>query len=1421
MRRICYYKSKNRNGSKTGLTMRSEPKPSESLPFGKRKANHLRMKSALASLVLCCTLALSAQEADRFTNDNSGRPRNPIADQMTYVPNQVLVKFKDNVVVNSGTQLKSAGISSVDKLLRDNGVIKVEQVFPSAPKLKSAQIVKGPHGEDILVPRLDNTYMITVPDANLKSASKGNTSPDMFRFMEELKALPEVEYVEPNYVFSIGDFKPAGPEMTMQEAMEQKRNTALSQTASGLVPNDPLYNSQWDIPATNIDDVWNTNTGHNTSIIGILDTGVDWNHPDLADNIWKNDQEIPDNGKDDDGDGKIDDIRGWDFVNNDNNPTDDNAHGTHCAGIAAAVGNNGKGIAGANWHAKIMPVKVFQSSGRGDAATIAQGITYAVSKGATVISMSFGSYAESSTMKNALINAYTKAILVAAAGNDHVPIGPCTSCAPHYPAAYSFILGVEANGTEEEADFSNYDQDGPVFSKYPELLNYELKAPGVGILSCVPGGNYREFNGTSMAAPLIAGAISLYREQRPNESKEMLFGNFINSSEFNINKNIDLLRALNISPIPKIDIVSYELSDPQGDKDGKPDAGETIELKVKVRNTWGQANDVKVGIDFGEFEDHSKATIETNEASVGAISAYATELNTVPLKIKIAKDAVDSHDLVFKLKTWYDNHQGEKEQKIILKTENAAELKGVLENTLQLTASKSWVVSNSFKIGPTGVLIIAPGTHLKLEKSISNLGKILAIGKNDSIITIEGPFTMIVGGGSGTFKHVHFQRIDAPFDYSTSPLYLIGGNLDFEYCKFSDLYAPDYIIATNGTLEHCEFLSIKGGYHRGFSAKEIKYSNFVNTQALERYYTGFVNAGEIAYCNFSNSTKEMTSVFANENVKYNNILGNSNFFSSNGGVSTKLPDNYWGTTDSVRIQGKIHDFWDDPDLALVKLNPKLTKPSPKAHACVWKVLVNGKDAQDEFDKLDPLGVGTHKFEVYFNRPMDIKYTPNLSMGVREPFNQVEIAENGSWSADSLVYTVYKTLTLTASNGLNRIKVTNGKDMTGIELIPEFERFNVNVQTCASASAEFQAKPGLGKVELEWNKDDLADGLGYNMYRMEQLTDSTTSKPVMINSSLIADAKYIDCAVTPNKKYFYYYKIIRTNLSETDSSKIVASTPYTASKGDANGDLKVNVLDVTAVVAYLLNNNPQPFIQEAADVNSDKNINVLDVVGVVNLALPGGQKSAIFAQSQQVHLYLQNDTLFADASTSIGGIQVDLGGVSSADEIQKLETLEGFESGYCSIDNGVRLIYYSLSGKTIQSGNRIPLLRLKKGSGVSEAIFADQKGNSIPVNYLTTDIWNLSDKLDESTAELGQNYPNPLEGQTTIPVRINQPVDEAIVHIINVLGQEVKTINLINPEVGEHLVTWNSGKNKGLFGYTLEILRGQQRVICSVKKMIVQ
>jgi len=231
--------------------------------------------------------------------------------------------------------------------------------------------------------------------------------------------------------------------------------------------------------------------------------------------------------------------------------------------------------------------------------------------------------------------------------------------------------------------------------------------------------------------------------------------------------------------------------------------------------------------------------------------------------------------------------------------------------------------------------------------------------------------------------------------------------------------------------------------------------------------------------------------------------------------------------------------------------------------------------------------------------------------------------------------------------------------------------------------------------------------------------------------------------------------------------------------------------------------------------------VLDIVGVVNLVLNGPQKVKATLMDQQANLYMVNDTLFADANVPIGGIQFDMSGISSIEDIQALKTLDGFESGYSMKNDTLRLLYYSMSGKSIPAGTHIPLLVMKTGSKIMDAVFGGTNGSPIRVNFILTNIGNISNNMNQSVAELGQNYPNPLNGQTNIPIHIYEPVDEAVVRIVNIMGQEVEVIRLSNPYIGVHLLSWNPGLNKGLFVYKLEIISNKQKQVCPVKKMIVQ
>jgi hypothetical protein len=642
-----------------------------------------------------------------------------------------------------------------------------------------------------------------------------------------------------------------------------------------------------------------------------------------------------------------------------------------------------------------------------------------------------------------------------------------------YPGAFSFVLGVEANAAEGRAGFSNFDQDGPVFSKYTDLLNYELKAPGTGILSCVPGGNYREYNGTSMAAPLVTGAVSLYHKQRLTESQELLFGNFINS----ISQHIDLEAALNIIPEPRLDIVSYLVNDTiDGDRDGRPDAGETIELIVKVRNTWGQANDVKVGIEFGEFEDQTTATILTSEASVGAVSAYAPKENKISIKLKLAANINDGRDIVFKLKTWHGDHLGERNQQITLNAENGIEVFGLIK-TDAIWTNNNYKITGNLRIEPNVTLKIINGASISFDPNVSIdiWGKLIIIGTKTNPIEISSNESNFRGNGF--------------IVHSNDSVY-------FNYVKFNNLnslynnISSGKLILRNCQINNCGYDFLNGFIFKG--KVDSKYSNF-NENIFYRDISSIINSN-FEYNNFTeNITGHLSALgflhFNGTNIfKNNNSIFNSKtpllWLHSSNVSSSDVTYNYWGTINDKVINQQIYDFTEDATLAAGDYKPILIKPNNLTHGIVWKVLVNGKDAQDEYDLLDPLGVGKQKMEVYFNRAMDIKIPPTVTMGVRYPFSQTAIAEEGSWSPDSTIYTVYGTIGLSTGDGINTIRVTGAKDMDHFEIPIEDRRFRVIVNAAGSLSEGFEATPGMGKVTLKWDNpvEGVSDLLGYNIYR---------------------------------------------------------------------------------------------------------------------------------------------------------------------------------------------------------------------------------------------------------------------------------------------------------------------------------------------------
>ncbi len=305
--------------------------------------------------------------------------------------------------------------------------------------------------------------------------------------IDRLRNNPHIEYSEPNYEVH-ADVIPNDPRFSELYGL---RNTGQTGGTAGA-----------DIKAAS---AWDLFIGDPNLKVGVIDTGVDYNHPDLAANVWTNPGEIPANLLDDDNNGFVDDVHGYDFVNNDGDSFDDNGHGTHVSGTIAAVGNNNVGVVGVNWQAKVVGIKFLNASGSGSTAGAISGIQYAITIGVRLTSNSWGGGGFSQALLDA-INASGAAgqLFVAAAGNS----AQNTDVTPSYPASYNspYIISVAATDHNDNlASFSNYG-----------ATTVDLAAPGVSILSCQPGGGYQLLSGTSMATPHVSGVAALAMGRFPN-----------------------------------------------------------------------------------------------------------------------------------------------------------------------------------------------------------------------------------------------------------------------------------------------------------------------------------------------------------------------------------------------------------------------------------------------------------------------------------------------------------------------------------------------------------------------------------------------------------------------------------------------------------------------------------------------------------------------------------------------------------------------------------------------------------------------------------------------------------------------------------------------------------------------------------------
>ena len=526
------------------------------------------------TLILVLLLMSSSLNAGDRRNSDGAINRAAGISASEYLPGAILLKIKAEAKhLHSLEYSTTSGIASIDAKIQRFAINRVEQVFPTRAKKI-----------DTNLPDLASIYRFEY------------SAPfDAAVVARAFASDPNIEYAEPIFIQHVH-----------------------------AEPNDPLYPQQWYLQAVKAAEGWDIEQGDSQVILAIIDSGVDTDHPDLLSKIWVNSEEIPGNGIDDDGNGFIDDISGWNFVKNNGNPNpspdgiDNNGdgivdggvdHGTSMAGFAAAATNNLEGIAGLGWNCTIMPILVMNDEGSGFTDVISQGIRYAADNGAHVINLSLGGSQFSETQRQVIEYAYQKgAVVVAAAGNQNYD-------QLHYPAAYPKVVAV--GGTANEADLrSSISNFGIFVDVMAPGGDFNLRPPSEMISTVYydPAFGFKDYYrartkegyltaGTSSSSALVSGLMGLVISQHPEWTNEQVirqvvltadnidninpnFSGRLGSGRINSNRALTENNLTDVSPRIKL-LGEVTFSDAAGgDNDNIFERGETIDVTVSAYRNY-------------------------------------------------------------------------------------------------------------------------------------------------------------------------------------------------------------------------------------------------------------------------------------------------------------------------------------------------------------------------------------------------------------------------------------------------------------------------------------------------------------------------------------------------------------------------------------------------------------------------------------------------------------------------------------------------------------------------------------------------------------------------------------------------------------------------------------------------------------------
>lgn len=723
-------------------------------------------------------------------SENKNNVDNKIGDPDKKIDYQKIIRETKDEDYRKAVKVKKGGFVVIRKEDKNTKPIEEEQWYKDAKAIDSEVIMENTIKDNDGKEHKQVSYKITTDEK------------DIWSIVDNTNSQNTVEIAEPVYKY-----------FTSEESVPSAEDN------KGM-------DKQWYLKDQKLESVWGNedygNTAGEGTVVAVIDTGVDYNHEDLQDNIWTNSAEVSGTtGADDDNNGYVDDVHGINLIDPNETPMDDHGHGTHVAGIIAMENNNVGGV-GIAYKSKIMPIKAGGSDGTFYSSDIAKGIEYAYKNGADVINMSFGSSAHSALIENALQDAFGSCVLVAAAGNESAPTADFPLGGVNiYPAAYSYVIGVMAYDENNKfASFSNWD--------YIPNANaeYEVVAPGVNIYSTLPNGRYTTWNGTSMAAPMVSAEAAILRsslKDKSTYSSRYIMGQLVGATEdkityynegikktYNYSK-LSLTDSLTNKPKPNLNVYEVYAFDSEdiskaNNGDGIIQPGETIDLAIGLRNQWGAAKDVTITVNAttNGIDNRYVEFVSDKEVGIDDIGSFGTqnngfkynELKTVvgvehPIRVKIKDNAPNDLNIQFNINYKAKNGLDENDTTVYRQSYDTTYtihivkgtvLSGKITEDTTLTADNYYIVKNSLLI-PKGVTVnVEPGTKIQFWAS----DQYSAYGDNYiASISVKG--------------NMHFNGTEG------QPIELFPGKGFEQYCvnvKKSDSGTVDmnYVNITNPTI---------------------------------------------------------------------------------------------------------------------------------------------------------------------------------------------------------------------------------------------------------------------------------------------------------------------------------------------------------------------------------------------------------------------------------------------------------------------------------------------------------------------------------------------------------------------------------------------------------------------------------------------